>query len=298
MYAVPVFPWSGLWKRVELYSADDGYHRGVNPYLQILRETSHRPWPPPDRRPAMVMRWLDLLFAHWPVEPEVMRPLVPEGLELDTFDGQAWLGVVPFRMTDVRPPWCPPLPGVSAFAELNVRTYVRSRGEHGKAGFGEGVVGKPGVWFFSLDAASRPAVRVARWTFHLPYFDARMRLEATDGRIRYESRRIQRGTPPGVFRARYRPLGEPTFSEPGALDHWLTERYCLYSQDRCGRLYRGNIHHLPWPLQRAEAEIEEDTLTAPLGATGLSVERPDREPLLHFARRLDVVAWRIERLPP
>jgi uncharacterized protein YqjF (DUF2071 family) len=244
----------------------------------------------------MVMRWLDLLFAHWPVDPSALRPLVPEGLELDTFDGRAWLGVVPFRMTGVRPLGCPPLPGVSAFAELNVRTYVRCREGHAGRGSEAGSEGKPGVWFFSLDAASRLAVRGARWTFHLPYLDARMRVEETDGWIRYESRRTHRGAPPGVFRARYRPVGESYRSEPGDLDHWLTERYCLYSQDRRGRLYRGNIHHLPWPLRRAEAEIEEDTLTEPLGTTGATLERPDREPLLHFARRLDVVAWGIERV--
>lgn len=244
----------------------------------------------------MVMRWLDLLFAHWPVDPEALSPLVPEGLELDTFDGTAWLGVVPFRMTDVRPPWCPPLPWVSAFAELNVRTYVRAKAERRPTPSEDAAAGKPGVWFFSLDAASRLAVRVARWTFHLPYFDARMRVESTDGWIRYESRRTHRGVPPGAFRACYRPVGEPYFSEPGSLDHWLTERYCLYSQDRCGRLYRGNIHHLPWPLQRAEAEIQEDTLTAPLGSPGEELDRRDHEPLLHFARRLDVVAWRIAPL--
>jgi len=244
----------------------------------------------------MGMRWLDLLFAHWPVDPAVLRPLIPEGLELDTRDGHAWLGVVPFRMTGVRPPWCPPLPGVSAFAELNVRTYVRSKKGQGGGASEKGVDGKPGVWFFSLDAASRLAVRVARWTFHLPYFDARMQVEDREGWIRYASRRTHRGVAPGVFRARYRPVGETYSSEPGALDHWLTERYCLYSQDCRGRLYRGDIHHRAWPLQRAEAVIEEDTLTAPLGTTGELVERPECEPLLHFARRLEVVAWRVERI--
>lgn len=238
----------------------------------------------------MAMRWLDLLFAHWPVDAATLRPLIPETLELDTFEGRAWLGIVPFRMEGVRPPGCPPLPWVSAFAELNVRTYVKTRDE--EAG------GKPGVWFFSLDAANPLAVRVARRTFHLPYFDARMRTRETDGWVAYDSRRTHRGAPPGVLRTRYRPTGDPYRSESGNLDHWLTERYCLYSQDRRGRVFRGDIHHLPWPLRPAEAEIEEDSLTRPLGETGAEIERPDIPPLLHFARRLDVVAWRITLLDP
>jgi len=237
----------------------------------------------------MAMRWLDLLFAHWPVDAAALRPLIPEGLELDTFDGQAWLGIVPFRMDGVRPPWCPPLPWVSAFAELNVRTYVRVPGGGDSRGHS-----KPGVWFFSLDAANPLAVRTARLTFHLPYFDARMRIEERDGWVRYDSRRTHRGAPPGVFRARYRPVSEPYLSEPGTLEHWLTERYCLYAADRRGRVYRGDIHHVPWPLQPAEAEIEEDTLTSPLGAPGTALERPDVAPLLHFVRRLEVVAWELK----
>lgn len=252
----------------------------------MLQETAHRPWPLPAGRPAMAMRWLDLLFAHWPVEASALRPLIPRGLQLGTFDGQAWIGVVPFRMEGVRPPWCPPLPWVSAFAELNVRTYVSA-------------AGKPGVWFFSLDAANPLAVRVARWTFHLPYFDARMRVGERDGWVHYDSRRTHRGAPSGVFRGRYRPVSEPYLSEPGTLEHWLTERYCLYAGDRRGQVFRGDIHHVPWPLQRAEAEIEEDTLTRPLGTPGTGgtpLERPDIAPLLHFARRLEVVAWQIVRV--
>lgn len=270
-------------------------HRNA-PYREALEQTEHRPWPLPEGRPAMVMAWLDLLFAHWPVEPERLQPLLPEGLVLDTFDGRAWLGVVTFHMADVRPPWCPPLPWVSAFAELNVRTYVRARGSRS----GERSAGKPGVWFFSLDAANPLAVRVARWTFHLPYFDAEMEIArevaASGDWFHYQSRRTHRGAPEGVFRARYRPSGQVYRAEPGALDHWLTERYCLYAADRRGRLHRGEVHHAPWPLQRAEAEIEEDTLTEPLAAMGVDVGRPGPPALLHFARRLDVVAWRARRV--
>src|SRR5262249_14421600 len=158
---------------------------------------------------------------------------------LDTFDGSAWIGVVPFRMSGIRHRICPPVPGTSAFVELNVRTYVTAGG-------------KAGVWFFSLDAASRLAVLGARWRLHLPYFDARVRCDRrTDGWIDYESRRTHRGAKPATFAARYRPTGPPTQSLPGTLEQFLTERYCLYSADPSGRCYRGEIAHIPWPLQPA-----------------------------------------------
>jgi uncharacterized protein YqjF (DUF2071 family) len=222
---------------------------------------------------AMAMRWHDLLFAHWPVEAAALRALIPPELELDTFDGQAWIGVVPFRMTGIRPRLGPALPWFSAFPELNVRTYVK-RGGHS------------GVWFFSLDAANPVAVRVARWRFHLPYMDARMICLAKEDAVQYVSDRTHRGEPPAAFSARYRPTGDPFNAAAGTLDHWLTERYCLFAADPVGRLYRGDIQHVPWPLQPAEAEIERNTMTEAIG-----IRLPDIQPLLHFARRLDVTAW-------
>jgi uncharacterized protein YqjF (DUF2071 family) len=219
------------------------------------------------------MRWHDLLFMHWPVPADLLRPLLPPGLELDTYGSEAWIGVVPFRMTGIRPRYTPTLPWISAFVELNVRTYVTRDG-------------KPGVWFFSLDAANPVAVRMARWQFHLPYFDARMRsIPAGDG-MHYASARTHRGAPAATFTAHYRPTGDVYRSRPGDLDHWLTERYCLYSADARGQIHRGDIHHAPWPLQHAEAEIETNTMTDWLG-----IDLPDTAPLLHFARRLEVVAW-------
>ena len=223
------------------------------------------------------MTWEDLLFAHWPVPGDSLRRLIPEGLELDTFDGSAWIGIVPFRMTGVRLCWLPRIPGTAAFPELNVRTYVTAGG-------------KPGVWFFSLDAASRIAVRAARRRFHLPYFDAEMET-GTDGKvIAYRSRRIHRGAPVAKFDARYGPVGPVHFSVPGTLEHFLTARYCLYAGDVPGsgqrQLWRGEIHHPPWPLQAAEANFAINTMTAQIG-----LQLPATKPVLHFARRLDVVAW-------
>jgi uncharacterized protein len=238
----------------------------------------HRPWPRPAGPWVMRQTWHDLLFAHWPVPAAKLRAaLSPDpatGLALDTFDGAAWVGVVPFRMSGVRPRGLPPLPRLSAFPELNVRTYVT---------LGD----RPGVWFFSLDAGNALAVRIARRWFHLPYFAARMACEGEGGGLRYASERAHAGAPPARFLARYAPAGAVAPSRPGTLEHWLTERYCLYAYDaRAGRLLRGEIHHARWPLQPAEAEIEACAMTA-----GHGFELPDAAPLLHFARRLDVIVW-------
>lgn len=240
--------------------------------------SSHRPWPRPASHPAGSMRWLDLLFAHWPLPPEVLRPHVPDSLELDTWEGQAWLGVVPFRMARVRPWWSPSVPWLSYFPELNVRTYVI---------YGD----RPGVWFFSLDAANPVAVRLARRFFHLPYFDADMVVERELSGVRYHSVRTHEGAPRAVLVGSYGPTGAVYRSSPGDLDHWLTERYCLYSSDEEGSLYRGEIHHDPWPLQPAKARLDVCDVTS-----GLGFELPAEEPLLHFAAELDVLAWGVERV--
>ena len=225
------------------------------------------------------MTWRDLLFMHWPVPAESLRPLIPPALQLDAFEGRAWLGVVPFRMEGVRPRYLPSVRGVSSFPELNLRTYVTP--ESG---------GKPGVWFFSLDAHNPLAVRLARTFFHLPYFDARMRCVGKE-EVFYESVRTHRGTPGARFSGRYKPTSRPFEAAPGTLEHFLTARYCLYSADKLGRVYRGNIHHAPWSLQHAEAEVEVNTLSK---TTGVSL--PATEPHLLFSRSLEVVAWLPRRL--
>ncbi len=221
----------------------------------------------------MMQIWHDLLFAHWPVPHAEMRPLVPAQLALDTFDGQCWAGVIPFRMSGIRGRGLPPLPGLWRFPELNVRTYVT---------YG----GKPGVYFFSLDAGNLPAVWAARRFYHLPYFHAAMSSEELGGNVHYSSRRL-RGT--AEFRGSYRPTADTRLRERGSIEHWLTERYCLYTTHR-GQVYRGEIHHAPWPLQNAEAEFETNTVAA---AAGISL--PTTAPLLHFARRLEVLIWPIRR---
>ena len=241
-----------------------------------LPNMAHRPWPPPTRPWVLAMQWHDLLFLHWPVPPAVLRPAIPPALTLETFEGTAWLGVTPFRMAGTRLRLLPPLPWCSAFPELNVRTYVTAGG-------------KPGVWFFSLDAGNPLAVHGARTFFHLPYYAAAMVAEREGDGVRYTSTRTDRRAPGATFAGRYHPSGAVSHAAVGSLEYWLTERYCLYAADRRGRLWRGDIHHAPWPLQPAEADIMCNTMANPL-----RLVLPSDAPLRHFARRLDVVAWTLE----
>jgi uncharacterized protein len=248
------------------------------PTEEVLSHTAHRLWPMPDAPWIMTQTWNDLLFAHWPVDARDLRAHVPIGLELDLFEGQAYVGVVPFHMTNVAPRGVPAVPFVSAFAELNVRTYVS-------------VGGKPGVYFFSLDADSQLAVTAARTMFGLPYFTAVMDVHAEGPDIVYSSRRTSRDGAPAEFRARYRPVGVMFNARPATLDWFLTERYCLYNVDRSFHVQRLDIHHPQWPLHRAEAEIEVNTMAAAAG-----IRLPSMAPLLHFATRQDMVAWPMTRV--
>src|SRR5688500_11938031 len=244
---------------------------------RILEETAHRPWPMPDSPWIMTQTWHDLLFAHWPVDPSALRGLVPAAFELDLYEGQAWLGIVPFRMSNVAPRGVPALPWVSAFPELNVRTYVRA-------------AGRGGVYFFSLDASNPVAVGVARTLAHLPYYTAEMQVDEQDSWVAYTSRRKISDSPAELV-AKYRPLGAPVPPVPGTLEHFLTERYCLFTTDKRSRAFTLDIHHPPWPLQSAEAEFAVNTMAA---AAGIGL--PDTPPLLHFAKRQDMVAWNLHAL--
>ena len=222
----------------------------------------------------MAQTWHDLLFAHWPIDPLVLRPLVPPQLSLDLFQGRCWIGVVPFWMSHIHARGLPPVPGLSRFPELNVRTYVF----HGQ---------KPGVYFFSLDAANLPAVWAARTFYHLPYFHTRMSAKPVDEWILYNSQRRMGGA---EFRGRYRPIRPVELSVPGTLEHWLTERYCLYTTVG-PELFRAEVHHQPWPLQASEAEITMNTMAEADGLSSLT-----GDPMLHFSRKLEVLIWPLRRV--
>ncbi|HUQ19741.1 MAG TPA: DUF2071 domain-containing protein [Gemmatimonadaceae bacterium] len=235
---------------------------------------AHRPWPLPSAPWIMAQRWNNLLFAHWPVKTDTLRSLVPKSLMLDTHEGTTWVTITPFYLSHLRPRGIPAFPAVSEFPELNVRTYVT-------------LEGKPGVYFFSLDAGSILAVEGARALFHLPYYRANMSVTKTaDGGIDYRSRRSHAGAPSAEFTGRYHPAGNVEIASPGSLDHFLSERYCLYAVDSRSTVYRCEIHHRPWPLQPAEAEVTLNTMASAAGIT-----LPQQSPHLTFARQLDVVVW-------
>jgi uncharacterized protein len=237
---------------------------------RTLEECDHRPWPLPPRRWLQGQTWCDLLFAHWRVDPASLRRVMPPALPLHLWeDGSAWIGITPFVVKGLRLRGTPPLPWVSGFPELNVRTYVD-------------LEGKPGIYFFSLDAGRRAAVIAARRTYRLPYFHARMRSERVEAGVDYESERIDSSGPAASFRGWYRPTGART-DDP--LARWLAERYRAYVVDDHGRPMHVDIHHPPWPLQTAEGELDAQGMATPLG-----VELRG-EPLLHFSGRQDTLIW-------
>jgi hypothetical protein len=246
--------------------------------LEYLVRTSHRPRPLPPGRWAMTQRWNDLLLAHWPVPAPSIAALLPEGLEVDTFQGSAWLGIVPFWLDRIKIRGVPPIPGARSFPDLNLRTYVHDQ-----------YTGTAGIYCFSLDASNLLAVAAARSFYHLPYYWAEMWIEQRSEReFSFYSRR-RFSSKPVVFQTRYRGLG-PTRklaeSRSGTLEYFLTERTCLFTCNRSGQPVRADIHQVPWPLEEAEAIIERNDLAAAIG-----IRLPDQEPVLHYTRRLAVYIW-------
>jgi uncharacterized protein YqjF (DUF2071 family) len=231
----------------------------------------------PQGHPIMHQKWGKLLFMHWRIEEDLLRPLIPKGLEIDTFDGSAWIAVTPFTMWDIRalPPFIPPIPGLNSMHELNVRTYVHNDR-------------MPGVWFFSLDANSAAAVLAARTFFFLPYYHSEMELEKEDDTIDYSLVRTE--DPPAEFHASWN-IGESlSYSHPGSIDFFLTERYCLYSE-RAGELYRARIHHEPWPLRKASLRSLSSTMIESHG-----LPTPIGDPLLHYCEGIGVDIWSLQRI--
>lgn len=247
--------------------------RAAGRQARLLGRAEHRPWPLPAQGWSLAQTLEDVLLAHWRVPAEAVRPHVPGELEVDLHDGSAWLGIVGFRTGAVRVRGLLPVPRLSSYLELDVRTYVR------------GPDGRPGVWFFSLDASSRFAVQAARRSYRLPAYHARIALDRTGEWRDMECARVaERGK---VFSGRYRPGGAVFRAEPGSLEWFLAERYCLYTAGRGSDLLRAEVHHDLWPLRPAEVEIELTTI-APLELRG--------EPVCHVAERQDLLAWPLERV--
>jgi hypothetical protein len=240
--------------------------------------------PEPEGSVLLRQDWHHLLFLHWAVPPQVLQPLVAPELTIDTFDGNAYVGLVPFTLSGVRPVLTPPLPWISSFHEINVRTYVHLNGSD------------PGVWFFSLDASSAIAVAAARAAYHLPYFHATMEfLVSSDSPpvIDFESRRDDpNGATPATARIRYAPMdGIVRKAAPGSLEHFLIERYILYTTDAEHHLCRARVHHQPYPIQRADILDCDETM---IWAAG--IKRPESSPLRHYAKEVNVKVYAIERL--
>ncbi|WLR52074.1 DUF2071 domain-containing protein [Bacillus tianshenii] len=233
-----------------------------------LSKVDHRPYALPVSSWVMTQTWEDLLFMHWPLPVDVLRPFIPEQLEVDTFDGKAWIAVVPFYMNHIQLRGLPEVPGARSFLELNVRTYVKYRNQSG-------------VYFFSLDANHLPAVMVARSIFHLPYLTAKMTMKKAESAIQLASVRSHRGFSKSALDLSYRPVSESYSASYGSIEHWLTERYCLFTVKK-NNVYRGDIHHIKWSLQVAEADIRKNTLVP------FIQEQPyfNEKPLLHYSKHI------------
>ncbi|MBC7172158.1 MAG: DUF2071 domain-containing protein [Polyangiaceae bacterium] len=241
---------------------------GRPPENALAQDIGHRPWNPPRAPWVMFQSWRDVLFIHWPIAARVLRPLVPPQLSIEVFDSTAWLSLTPLEMRDVHLRGLPPVPGLSRFPELNLRTYVRHRG-------------KPGVFFFSLDTTNWLATASARGFFRLPYRKASMQIERRPEGTHFESHR-----PGAEFVATYRPIGGELEARPGSLEYFLIERYALYSTLPGRQVLRGEIHHRPWRLHSAVADVEHDNIARAHG-----IELPDIPPILHYAERQDTLVW-------
>jgi uncharacterized protein len=238
----------------------------------------------PEAAPLMHQSWHHLLFLHWEVPAAELQALLPPGLDLDTHEGIAYVGLIPFTLSGVRPAGVPAMPGLSTFHEVNVRTYVHRNGRD------------PGVWFFSLDASSMLAVTAARAAYHLPYFNAAIDFNASGEPlpvVDFQARRDDsRGAMPANAHIRYRPVeGAVQPARPNTVEHFLMERYILYAADEAKDLYKARVHHQPYPIQRAEVLELEETLVWSAG-----VKRPQEPVFRHYAQSVDVNVYGVEKV--
>jgi uncharacterized protein YqjF (DUF2071 family) len=245
--------------------------------MNILNEISHRPYPLPSKKWIMRQTWSNLLFLHWPISPDTLRPYIPSHLQIDTFDGYAWLGVVAFSVAGIYPRGLSSLSLTPNFPEINVRTYVTCDG-------------KPGIYFLSLDVDDWASYTIAKRWYHLPYSFARIRFQKEEQTFHFESIRKWTANSPIKFKGEFIPLPEVYYAQKRMLDHWFIERYCLFSSDKRGNIYCGDIHHCPWPLQKVMTNIKENTLFSPFHFDLTKIK-----PISHFSRGVDTLFWNIKK---
>lgn len=223
----------------------------------------------------MKQTWKHVLFLHWPLHAESLRPFIPKELEIDTYDGQAWLGMIVFEMGGIYPRGLSRLPLTPPFSEINVRTYVTYKGE-------------PGIYFLSIDVNNWASLNIAKRWYHLPYRPSEVSIQKEGASLHFEGIRKKE---PLYVKGSYTPLKESFFSRAGRLDYWFTERYRLYSSDSFSNLYTASIDHPPWALQNTEVTIDKNTLFSPFGFH-LGADAP----IAHYSYGVQTNFWNIKKL--
>jgi uncharacterized protein YqjF (DUF2071 family) len=246
--------------------------------MDMLNDTLHRPFPLPSKKWIMLQSWRNLFFIHWPVPPALLRPHIPDPLQIDTFNGSAWLGIVPFVMEGIYPLALSPFSVTPPFSEINVRTYVMHKG-------------KPGVYFMSLDVQNWASYTIAKRWYRLPYYPAKISFRNEGDFIHYDGIRKGKTNNQAAFSGSFLPTQEVFFAKTGSLEHWLTERYCFYSIDNKGKFFCADIHHSPWQLQKAETEITINTLFSPF-----TIDLLNEKPISLFSIGVDSLMWNINRI--
>lgn len=246
--------------------------------MDLLIDSNHRPFPLPAKKWIMRQSWRNLLFLHWPVPLEKLRPHIPSSLQIDTFHGSAWLGLILFVIEGIYPLGISKFSLTPKFPEINVRTYVK---------YNE----KPGIYFMSIDVENWASLKIAKNWYHLPYHSAKISFGKQGQTFYCHSIRKENGNTPVSFKGQYGPISEVYYPKEGTLDHWFTERYCLYSSNNGVNIYCGEIHHRPWPLQKAEIEVDKNTLF-----TSYQFDLSEIKPLAHFSTGVDSLMWNIKRI--
>ncbi|MBW8348799.1 DUF2071 domain-containing protein [Bacillus sp. IITD106] len=244
--------------------------------MDVLQKTEHRPYPLPSKYWIMRQKWRDVLFMHLPIKPEKLQPYIPSAIEIDTFDGYAWLGVVVFKIDGIYPRGFPPVSIRPAFPEINLRTYVRCND-------------KPGIYFLSLDVDDWTSYTLAKRWLHVPYHPAKISIQKKKQSYQFES--IRNRNNQIICKGSYTPLSGIYYPENMTLDHWLTERYCFFSNDIKSNIYCLDIHHTPWPLQKAVSDIYTNKLFSPF-----HFDLTDGTPIFHYSKGVDALVWNIKKL--